>query len=230
MRYVMSDLHGRYDLYQRMLGELDFSDEDTLYLLGDLADRGPDGIPLMQDVMRRPNVFCLRGNHEDMFLRVIRNSAKPRFLPGRFARKSVFRNWTLANGGAVTWEAYLALPEPERAEIRAFLEGLPLYWELEAGGNSFLLCHAGVGRYAPDKDPAACSVHELIWVRMDYDRVYYPDKYLVSGHTPTALIDTAYLGRILRKNRHIAMDCGAVFLGKLGCLCLETLEEICVSV
>lgn len=43
------------------------------------------------------------------------------------------------------------------------------------------------------------------------------------------MIDPAFTGRIIRKNNHIALDCGAVFCGTLGCLCLETMEEIYVS-
>ena len=39
MHYVMSDLHGRYDLFLRMLEKISFSNCDTLYLLGDLIDR-----------------------------------------------------------------------------------------------------------------------------------------------------------------------------------------------
>ena len=38
-------------------------------------------------------------------------------------------------------------------------------------------------------------------------------------------IDPACAGKIIRKNNHIAIDCGAVFGGALGCICLETLEE-----
>ena len=41
MVYLMSDLHGRYDKYLQMLEKISFSDEDELFLLGDLCDRGP---------------------------------------------------------------------------------------------------------------------------------------------------------------------------------------------
>ena len=41
--YVMSDFHGRHDLFLRMLEKISFCEEDTLYILGDVADRGPDG-------------------------------------------------------------------------------------------------------------------------------------------------------------------------------------------
>ena len=40
----MSDIHGCFDKYQKMLRRIDFAPEDTLYVLGDVIDRGPDGI------------------------------------------------------------------------------------------------------------------------------------------------------------------------------------------
>ena len=221
----MSDLHGCHGLFVRMLEKLRFGDGDTLYFLGDAADRGPEGIRVIRELMARPNVLPLLGNHEDMFRRAIRAEGLPR--PDRAARRN-FRNWTENNGGDITWAAYRALPEPERREIAEWLESLPLYYELRAGGRDFLLTHAGVGGYAPEKDLRACALDDFIWGRTDYSRVYYADRYLVTGHTPTALIDPRSRGRIWRGNGHIAIDCGAVYFGTLGCLCLDTLEEFYV--
>ena len=64
MIYVMSDIHGCFDKYQKMLRRIDFAPEDTLYVLGDVIDRGPDGIKILQDMMGRVNVFPILGNHE----------------------------------------------------------------------------------------------------------------------------------------------------------------------
>ena len=72
-------------------------------------------------------------------------------------------------------------------------------------------------------------MHDFIWERMDYNRVYYQNKLLVTGHTPTFFIDPACAGRILQRNNHIVIDCGAVYQGTLGCICLETLETFYVS-
>ena len=49
--YVMSDMHGLYDRYLKMLELIRFSEEDELYILGDMIDRGPDGIPILLDMM-----------------------------------------------------------------------------------------------------------------------------------------------------------------------------------
>ena len=74
--YVCSDIHGQYDLYKTMLNEINFTTEDHLYILGDMIDRGEDGIRVLQDVASRPNVTCLLGNHEYMMWNYISDSLR----------------------------------------------------------------------------------------------------------------------------------------------------------
>ncbi|WP_455810217.1 metallophosphoesterase, partial [Clostridium butyricum] len=40
-RYVMSDIHGCYAEFIEMLQKINFGDDDELYVLGDIFDRGP---------------------------------------------------------------------------------------------------------------------------------------------------------------------------------------------
>jgi len=35
MNYVMADIHGHFDKYKEMLKKIQFTDDDTLYVLGD---------------------------------------------------------------------------------------------------------------------------------------------------------------------------------------------------
>ena len=56
MNYVISDIHGCYEQYMKLLDKIHFSERDTLYLLGDLVDRGPEPMEVVKDVMRRKNV------------------------------------------------------------------------------------------------------------------------------------------------------------------------------
>lgn len=61
--YVISDIHGNYNAYMDMLKKIQFDDDDILYILGDILDRGPNPIQVILDVMKRPNVEMLAGNH-----------------------------------------------------------------------------------------------------------------------------------------------------------------------
>lgn len=38
--YCVSDIHGEYEAYLRLLKKLNFSMQDTLYVIGDMVDRG----------------------------------------------------------------------------------------------------------------------------------------------------------------------------------------------
>ena len=68
MIYAVSDLHGRYDRYRQLLDKLDLGEHDTLYVLGDALDRGPEGFRILSDMASRPQVVGLLGNHEAMAL------------------------------------------------------------------------------------------------------------------------------------------------------------------
>ena len=69
MRYLISDIHGCYDQYRQLLQKINFSSQDELYVLGDAVDRGSDPIKVLQDLMRRPNVIYILGNHDlEMYL------------------------------------------------------------------------------------------------------------------------------------------------------------------
>ncbi|MBP1550564.1 MAG: metallophosphoesterase, partial [Oscillospiraceae bacterium] len=49
----MSDLHGQYKKYISMLDKIGFCDDDTLYVLGDIVDRGSGVVELLRDMMSR---------------------------------------------------------------------------------------------------------------------------------------------------------------------------------
>ena len=66
--YVMGDIHGEYDLFMELIDKIKLKYEDTLYIMGDVIDRGPHPIKTLFKLMEMPNVICLVGNHELMAL------------------------------------------------------------------------------------------------------------------------------------------------------------------
>ena len=68
MNYVMSDIHGRLDLLEQMLEQIDLKDGDMLYILGDCIDRG-GGLSVavkLLELYKKGLVTFLTGNHEVM--------------------------------------------------------------------------------------------------------------------------------------------------------------------
>ena len=64
MIYVMSDIHGNFQKYSDMLEKLSLKDTDALFVLGDAIDGGKDGIKILKDMMYRPNIYPVLGEHE----------------------------------------------------------------------------------------------------------------------------------------------------------------------
>ena len=64
--YFIGDLQGCHEPLQRLLQRIDFSpSRDTLYLLGDLVNRGPDSLAVLRTVMQLgDSVQSLLGNHD----------------------------------------------------------------------------------------------------------------------------------------------------------------------
>ena len=67
--YVISDIHGQYNMFIELLDKINLKDTDTLYILGDVLDRGPHPIKTIRKLMEMPNAICLVGNHEFMAMK-----------------------------------------------------------------------------------------------------------------------------------------------------------------
>lgn len=228
MLYAMSDLHGEYEKYLAMLEKIKFSQEDTLYLLGDLVDRGPEPVKILQDIMQRPNVYPLMGNHEVMAVYILKQlllevTEETISQVDAYLMENIMM-WQ-RNGGGVTLEQFQALPPRERRQLLELMEGFGWYETVDVGERGFLLVHAGLGNYRPGKKLEEYSLEELTIARPDYQTQYFPDDsiYVLSGHTPTKLLSGKW--EIYHSHNNIVLDCGAAIGGRLACLCLDTMEE-----
>jgi serine/threonine protein phosphatase 1 len=52
--YVISDIHGEYDKFMELLDKIKLRETDTLYILGDILDRGPHPIKTLLKLMDMP--------------------------------------------------------------------------------------------------------------------------------------------------------------------------------
>ena len=231
MTYVMSDIHGCYREYRAMLEKIVFSDADTLYILGDVVDRGPQVAELLVDIMARRNVRLLAGNHEYMGLRVLGTVCKRGGLTAAlddFSEEDIKSCFLWMNdGGSQTLSQLRRDGDAAFRRAAEFLAELPLYEEVSAGGREYVLVHAGLEPFQPGKPLEDYGPAELLFHRADYSQPYFPDRYTITGHTPTFF--SGGDGHILHRNNHIAIDCGCVYGYWLGAYCLETGEEFYVE-
>jgi len=120
MDYLIGDLQGCCDALERLLAEIGFSpSRDHVAVLGDLVNRGPQSLPVLQRLRGLGNAAtCLLGNH-DLHLLAVAYGVRPRH-----------RNDTLD----------AILEAPDRLAWLDWLRQRPL----AALDNGWLLVHAGV--------------------------------------------------------------------------------------
>ena len=230
MTYAMSDLHGRYDLYIKLLEKINFMGNDTLYILGDFVDRGDEGLRIVLDIAERDNVIPIMGNHDYLALTIL-SCLDREIRPGELAdMRYLIDSWKL-DGGTATYNEYKTLSVEDRKLALMTIDSFRHYAEIKIGEREFVLCHGGIRDYSEKRPLCDYMIEDLAFYREDYSKSKFTKrgKYLITGHTPTAAIDGAEEGKIYKTRDHIAIDCGAVFGYGLGCICLDTMEEYYVK-
>ena len=210
--YVMSDIHGEGKRFYAMLKKLRFGSDDTLYILGDVIDRGPDGIALLRYIFDAPNIVLLLGNHEQLCLDYYKEDAT-------FVETL---RWN-RNGNAHTLRALEHMRPNARNELLGKLRSLPDHLEVTVGERIFHLVHGF----------PADTTYQRIWGRPDYfAHSPLPDRTVIVGHTPVVLYSkhepVRDHFRILHAPGFIDIDCGCGHSSgerRLACLRLEDMEE-----
>ncbi|MDO4804138.1 MAG: metallophosphoesterase [Lachnospiraceae bacterium] len=215
--YACSDIHGQYSLFRQMLDGISFSDDDFLYILGDVIDRGPGSIPMLQDIMGRENIICIMGNHELMMYTEYR-------LPGK---ESYWLH--SSNGGRATQKDFEKLSAAEQEQTLDFIESMALQIDLEVDGTRYLLSHSDFIRERDsvlfrdvDYRVAFDTVWNSPWRMWEYvtKRKYSKDgRFHVIGHVPVQYVQenpvktNAYIDK---KHKIINIDLGCARIGNQG--------------
>ena len=64
MVYVISNIHGNYTKFTEMLEKISFTDNDIMYVLGDVVDYGDEAMEIICDLSVRMNVYPVMGEHD----------------------------------------------------------------------------------------------------------------------------------------------------------------------
>ena len=231
--YVMADIHGEYDIFIKMLEKIKFSEDDTMYIIGDVVDRGPNPIKTLLHIIDNKNIHLLCGNHEltaTMCLNFLLKDITEEMVANiNEEMLGLLAEWKI-NGGGSTMNELFECDKDTRNKVFNYLLTLKTYKELEVNGQKFLLVHAGLDNFEKDKKLKDYNILDLTSCRMDFKKQYFEDKYLVVGHTPTqAIKGNENPGYIYYNNNNIDIDCGATFGGRLACLRLDDMKEFYVE-
>lgn len=212
MTYVISDLHGYpFERFLELLEKAGFCDDDTLYILGDVVDRGKDGVKYLLWFLKQKNVQLILGNHERMMLAnpavFDRYSLNLMLDPTREQRVNL-RIWK-SNGADPTIKGLMGIEYEQRQAIYEYVSKAPLYLEISANGKDYILVHSGLRDFHPSKELSEYSETDLLWNRIEEGERYFDDKTVIFGHTPSWAFGEEYEGDIVITDTWIDIDAGA---------------------
>lgn len=213
---LIGDVHGCCDELEELLAELGYSSGPNeayahpngrkALFVGDLVDRGPrivDSVRLVKAMVEAGSAYCVPGNHDMKLVRKLRG-----------------RDVQITHGLDRTLAELEALSEPERIEIRDFLDGLVSHYVFDDG--NLVLAHAGMKEEMQGRGSGKVRDFALygettgetdefgLPVRWNWASEYRGKAIVVYGHTPVP--DAEWL------NRTINIDTGCVFGGRLTAL------------
>jgi serine/threonine protein phosphatase 1 len=199
-RFAIGDIHGCSKTLKKMVKDvLQLKPDDTLFMLGDYIDRGPDSKGVLDYMLQLLesgyDIRPLRGNHEDMLLNAAEDQAA--------------RGLWYGNGGWGTMREFgVETPDEIPQRYLDFLASLPLMYLLD----DYILVHAGLDFRTTDPITES-TTQDLLWAR-DYkvDPAKFAGRTLITGHSKTPLFE---IKKSLASS-HIRLDNGCYSKGEIG--------------
>lgn len=231
--YVIGDIHGMVHQVDLLLKEVKFNESvDRLFLVGDLADRGPNSIDSLS-LLLRPYVHAVMGNHEELLLCTVWGYLTKEIIPYYFECEpsDLYYNggdWFFQ--GKMTYAGFEDLIKYNELfyDILIAASKLPLVLSVGEGSDRFNITHSEFnGNWTDEKidqlpeelpilDASKGKLCLSTWDRSIFDKGSFEGLPLIreglsttfTGHTIGSLVRKAY--------SHVCMDTGA-FLS-LHCL------------
>ena len=207
---IIGDIHGCYDELLLLLNKLGYDKEGNhpenrkLVFLGDLCDRGPKNLEVLdfvKSLVESRKAYCVKGNHDNKLYKRLKDPSN--------IKLDVTDNSTLIDIHNKDIEYIKG--------IRNFLKDIPPY--LVFDDCNLVVSHAGIKEefimkdsnriynFCLNGDTTGENDEYGLPIRNDWASLYKGNYIIVYGHTPTY--------RPIIKNRTYNIDTGCVFGGML---------------
>lgn len=218
--YAVGDIHGRLDLWDRLLEKINADDaargpaETHLILLGDLIDRGPQSAQTIERALEierdRPNAHFLLGNHEEVFLKALSGDIKALAFFNRIGGRETILSYGISDQDyrESDYDELMVLvqqvvPETHIAFLKRFEDLIVI--------GDYAFVHAGI---RPSEPLARQRASDLRWIRDEFlGHSTKFEKIVVHGHTISDNVEIL--------NNRIGLDTGAYASGKLSAMGFE---------
>jgi serine/threonine protein phosphatase 1 len=129
--FIVGDIHGAYTLLLTAMQRVNFdAKKDRLFCVGDLIDRGEESARVAK-FLSMPYVHAVRGNHEDMLLKLYKNGEPGENVVNYMARHNGFGWWLNTN-------------KEQKEVILTAIKNLPIVIEVATSRGQVGIVHAEV--------------------------------------------------------------------------------------
>lgn len=191
--FVLPDIHGCNKTFHGLLAKIQLQLNDTVYLLGDYIDRGPDSKGVIETILMLKatghDIRPVLGNHEDMLLKCL------------FSDNEDDLWYWLGNGGDTTLKSYGVCTPQEIDPVHiAFMKELPLYRLTPR----YIFVHAGL-EFNCTNPLLSINRKSMLWQRTkEADATKIGGRCLVTGHNIYSLEEIKHS----INSQHIQLDNG----------------------
>ena len=227
MTFVVSNLYGRLDKFEKLIKKINFKDSDTLYILGNIVDYGEESIELVNDLSSRYNVYSVLGEHDykaylllSEFDRMLKEGGVP---SASFSRDMI--SWA-QNGGQATLEAFKNADADSKEGFLDYLSDLPVFEEVTLkNGKDFVLTCRGIDNFDKETDLYDYELDDFMNGYLEIEKTYFSDRIMVVGYLDYEHTPAGRAGKVTAKNNNVALACDMSENDDVVCICLETNDE-----
>lgn len=229
--FVVSDVHGHCTILKQALAQAGFDRDNEDHLLiccGDYFDRGDENLEVLQFFERLPRKVLLRGNHEDLLLKLLQTGKlQPHhYINGTMnTLKNIFGKYCVDPvDDTIDFSGKTRITD----RLCQFIEETVDYYETE----HYVFVHGWLPQNAQTPE-ARQKAGSLAWEKARWSQWIQkydgnrplPDKTLICGHVPTFCFkdfpgEDAQGSTIFYGNGLIAIDAGTFDSKKINVLVL----------
>jgi serine/threonine protein phosphatase 1 len=179
--FAIGDIHGCNLALRTLIEAIDPKPDDTIVVLGDVIDWGPDSRDCVQqliDLSGRCQFILVRGNHEEMLYAALESQTELRYWLN-FGGEETLKSYPYRGGDEII----------DREHVRFLKAQARDYYETD----TYIFVHAS---YDPNKPMSQQSNTTLQWehVQAEQMRPHYSGKLVIAGHTPQTSWEPLDLG------------------------------------
>jgi serine/threonine protein phosphatase 1 len=210
--WVIADIHGCLQTFQKLVEDkIGLSENNILYLLGDMIDRGPRSKETLDYIMSLQqqgySILPVRGNHEEFIIRSYNKKSKTIAIGSYLC---TYPKWKQSGGNETLTSFQVETINDIPYPYIQWMESLPYYHRLE----NFIIVHAGLN--CTLSNPFADTSYMVIGKQMEIipQAIHYQT--IIHGHTILSREEINQTLTNRNKNYHICLDNGCIYADRKG--------------